>query len=511
MASLRRATSNIAAQVVSLAAGVIDRIVLVGLLLRVWGADTFASYAIVQSWAGLLLMVELGAQIYFQNEEQNAHVRGDKARFRRIAAIHLGLSLCVVAPLAALFTLIVASGSADIALRLPHFDLVSARWMLWLLGIGNLLSVLRAPASTVFSATGDFAYVTLISAGSVVVNTLAAFAAVSLGAAPLTVAILFFLLYGVGAALFFHLALRARRGEWSAPPALPSRAEFLGAVNHVKWFALQMIAPTVWLQTPVLVFASRGVAGAEIAAFLLMRTMVNQIRQSFQFAAVGAGLEIATYSHAGEHARAWEITAQVGRMTSVISGVFVGGILAFGPTVTYYWAGEAGLYDPRIAAAMLIPLLIVAPLQQPVALLQYANRSREIGLLRLGLVVFGPLGCVIGERLAGPPGVAAGLGVAEILAYALVAPRLAVMPSISGFFPYYVKTLAIGGAAAALSGGAAYGLHAFVRPVTLLPFLAEGMVWGCLIVLPLVYSALPEPLKRAARARLAPAGRGASR
>jgi hypothetical protein len=156
-------------------------------------------------------------------------------------------------------------------------------------------------------------------------------------------------------------------------------------------------------------------------------------------------------------------------------------------------------------------LLIVAPLQQPLALLQYANRSREIGLLRLGLVIFGPVGCVLGQGLAGPPGVAAGLGVAEILAYALVAPRFAVMPSISGFFPYFGKTLSIGVATAALSGGAAWALHVFVRPYTLAMFLAEVVVWGCLIVLPLLYIALPGPLKRAALARLAPTWRGASR
>src|ERR1700761_5258118 len=130
MASLRRATSNIAAQVVSLAAGFIDRIVLVGLLLREWGAETFADYAIIQSWAGLLLMVELGAQIYFQNEEQAAFVKGDKERFRRVAATHLGLSLAVVAPLAALFTALVFLGGADHALKLPNFDMGSARWML---------------------------------------------------------------------------------------------------------------------------------------------------------------------------------------------------------------------------------------------------------------------------------------------------------------------------------------------------------------------------------------------
>jgi hypothetical protein len=511
MASLRRATSNIAAQVVSLGAGVFDRIVLVGLLLRAWGAQTFADYAIVQSWAALLLIVELGAQIYFQNEEQRAFVRGDKPAFRRLAAIHLGLSLAVVAPLAILFTLLVVTGGADRALHLPNLDLTRARWILLLLGLGNLLSVLRAPASAVYSATGEFAHVTLISAGSVVVNTLSAFVAVNLGARPLVVAGLFFALYGVGAALYFHLGVQARRREWTAAPALPTRQEFATAVNHIKWFALQMIAPTVWLQAPVLVFAARGVAGAEITAFLLMRTMVNQIRQSFQFAAVGAGLEIATFGHAGEFARAWDLTAQVGRMTTVICGAFVGGILAFGPTVTRYWAGDARLYDPRIALAMLIPLLAVAPLQQPVALLQYANRSREIGLLRLGLIVFGPLGCVAGQSLAGPPGLAAGLGIAEIISYGLLTPRLAAMPALKGFWRYLFRALALGVATSAICLATALALDALVRPTTLLAFAAEVVLWGCLVVLPLVYVALPAGLKRAARARLMPAWLGASR
>ena len=511
MSSMRRATSNIAAQVVSLGAGVIDRIVLVGLLLRVWGAETFADYAIIQSWAALLLMVELGAQLYFQNEEQRAFVRGDKAAFRRIAATHLGLSLAVVGPLAALFSALVAFGGADRALHLPNIDLTSARWIFWLLGVGNLLSVLRAPASAVFSATGDFAHSTLVSAGSVVVNTLSAFAAVSLGARPLFVAALFFALYGLGALAFFHFDVRGRRGDWAAPPALPTKLEFLVTIDHVKWFALQMIAPTVWLQTPVLVFAARGVAGREIAAFLLMRTMVNQIRQSFQFAAVGAGLEIATFTHAGEFSRAWRVTAEVGRMTTVVCGAFVGGILAFGPTVIRYWAGDARLYDARIAVAMLFPLLAVAPLQQPVALLQYANRSREIGLLRLGLIVFGPLGCVVGQSLAGPAGLAAGLGVAEVVAYGLLTPRLAAIPALEGFLPYCGRALAAGVATAVLCLATAWALRTLAPPATLLQFLAEIVVWDCLVVLPLVYLALPAGLKRAARTRLLPARPGAWR
>src|SRR3978361_733171 len=107
---------------VSWAAGVIDRIVLVGRLLRQWGAESFGDYAVVQSWAALLLMVEFGAQIYFQNEEQRAFVSADKPRLRRIAATHLGLSLAFVAPLALLYTALVASGGADRALHLPNIN-----------------------------------------------------------------------------------------------------------------------------------------------------------------------------------------------------------------------------------------------------------------------------------------------------------------------------------------------------------------------------------------------------
>ena len=455
MASLRRATSNIAAQVVSLAAGLIDRIVLVGLLLREWGAETFADYAIVQSWAALLLMVELGAQIYFQNEEQRAFVRDDKVRFRRLAAIHWGLSIAVVLPLAILFTVLVATGGADGALHRPNFDLHAARWMLWLLGVGNLLSVMRAPASAVFSATGEFAYVTLISAGSVVVNTLGGLRRGEFrGQAARRRGALFRALRPRRAAVLPHQRPRRGAANGRGGRRCRRRRSSSTTVGHVKWFALQLIAPTVWLQAPILVFQAWGTVGSEIAAFMLMRTMVNQIRQSFQFAAVGAGLEIATFSHAGDFARAWQITAQVGRMTTVICGAFVGGILGFGRRVTFYWAGDAALYDWRIAVAMLIPLLVVAPLQQPVALLQYANRSREIGLLRLGLILLGPLGCAIGQSLAGPPGLAAGLGVAEVLAYGVLAPRLAAMPALTGFLPYFGRALGLGVATAAICLGA---------------------------------------------------------
>lgn len=503
MASLQRASSNIAAQIVSLATSVFDRIVLVGMLVRTWGPDIFADYSILQSSAGLLSIVEMGAQIYFQNAEQRAFVTGDRKAFQRLASIHLGMSLISVFMFMALFSFCIVSKGTDNMLRLSHLDIPTARWIFWFLGVGNLLSVLRAPASAVCSAMGDFAYITLISAVSIFANTLAALTAAHFGAKPLMIAEIYFGIYGVVFLLYFHFGRRHNRLGWTVHwPSLPTWAELRTIFGHVKWFSLQMIAPNIWLQAPVLVFAWRSVPGSEITAFLLMRSLVNQIRQSFQFAAVGAGLEIATFGHAGDFARAWTLTAQVGQATTVISGVFVGGILAFGPGFIYWWTGDSQVYDPRITIAMLLPLLAVSPLQQPMALLQYANRSREVGLLRLGLIIFGPIGCILGQIFAGPVGLAAGLGVAEILAYILLTPSIAAIPALRGFWVYLVTALFFGIVTASFSFLTAHAVQIYLKPTTLLIFISEMLGWGCFIALPWLYLTLPSGWKKAARGQL---------
>jgi hypothetical protein len=84
------------------------------------------------------------------------------------------------------------------------------------------------------------------------------------------------------------------------------------------------------------------------------------------------------------------------------------------------------------------------------------------------------------------------------------------MPALKGFLPYFAGALALGAGVTVICLAAALALQAFVQPSTLPLFLAEVAVWGFLVVLPLVYSALPAGLRRAARARFIPAGRGAS-
>ena len=186
--------------------------------------------------------------------------------------------------------------------------------------------------------------------------------------------------------------------DWIDGPALPTIGELRAAAVHLKWFSLQIIGPTVWLQAPVLVFDAWSVSGRDIASFLLIRTMVNQIRQAFQFATIGAGIEIAPLAHSGDFRGAWKLSARIGLMTTVLCGVMVAAVLIFGQEVTRYWVGDATLFSQRIAIFLLAPLLGVVFLQQPVALLQYANMSLAPGLQRLLQIVLGPLLCIVGRN-----------------------------------------------------------------------------------------------------------------
>ena len=344
-----------------------------------------------------------------------------------------------------------------------------------------------------------------------IVTTLASIAAVVLGAGPVALAAIYLIVSGAGSLLYFRWDIARRFPQWASGPAMPTLRELGAAVVHLKWFSLQIIGPTVWLQAPVLVFDAFDVSGREIASFLLIRTMVNQIRQAFQFATIGAGIEIAPLAHRGDFAGAWRLSARIGLMTTVLCGIMVAAVLVFGENVTRYWVGDATLFSPAIAIGLLAPLLAIVFLQQPVALLQYANMSLAPGLQRLLQIVLGPLMCIAGQKFYGVSGLVAGLAVSEVLANWALAPLLANMRIFSEFWRYCLSSAAAGLAAMAASLALGVGLMRLF-PSPSLGVLAMNMaIWSVLTIVPMMLITLPEPvrlslLRRLRSARPNPAG-----
>ena len=504
MASLKRMTSNVAAQIFAVAASLIDRIILVGFLIRGWGADVFADYSVIQSASTLLMIAELGIQIYFQNIQQAAFVAGDKTAFRRAAAVHLGVILIIVTSLTLILSLLTATGATDGFLHLNQIDRRAARLVLWLMGVGNLLTIVRSTTTAIYSATGHFAFTVVMTAVALIVTTLASIVAVLFGAGPTTLAAIYLVVSGAGSLAYFFRDIIRRFPEWVSPPALPTGRELREAVSHLKWFSLQIIAPTVWLQAPVLVFDAWSVSGRDIASFLLIRTMVNQIRQAFQFATIGAGIEIAPLAHRGDFHGAWKLSARIGLMTTVLCGVMVAAVLVFGQDVTRFWVGDATLFSPQIAIFLLAPLLAIVFLQQPVALLQYANLSLAPGLQRLLQIILGPLLCILGQKFYGVTGVVVGLAISEIVGNWALLPLLAGMTMFSGFLRYCFAAAGAGLAAAAVSLAVGYGLMRLYPASSLLALALKMGVWTLLTLAPMMLATLPGQVRQSLVRRLRP-------
>ena len=183
-------------------------------------------------------------------------------------------------------------------------------------------------------------------------------------------------------------------------------------------------------------------------------------------------------------------------MTTVLCGVMVAAVLVFGEDVTRYWVGDATLFSQEIAIFLLAPLLAVVFLQQPVALLQYANMSLAPGLQRLSQIVLGPLLCVVGQKYYGVTGLVIGLAISEVLANWALLPLLAGMKVFSGFLRYCLSAASAGLVATAASLAVGFVLmHLYPTP-SLVALAVEMTAWTFLTLVPMMLLTLPEQARQ---------------
>lgn len=503
MPSLRRITSNIAAQIFAIVASMGDRIVLVGLILRYWGPDMFAGYVVLQSAASLLTTAELGMQLYFINVEQGARIRGDMAAFQRYAAIHLGITLAISAPLAVGLAVFGLFGDMGQVVQVSAIEERGARAIFVILGMANLLSNVRSTTTVIYIGAGDFAYSVLVGAVVLLASTAFSCAIVAAGGGPIAVAAGFFAVYGLCAGLFVQWDTRRRYPQFAATPALPTREEFVEAATHVKWFALQIAGPVIWLQVPVLTLNAWSVTGHALTSFLILRTIANQLRQVFQVTAVGTGIEIAAYAHRGEFKHAWRLSARVGMLTTVLSANCLAAVMCFGAGITYHWTGDATLFARDVAFWLMAPLAVLSPLQQPTWLLQFANMTFTPGLQRLLQAVATPFLCILGQAWGGPLGLVLGLAAAETLSFLAILPQLFCVPFLTGFARYLIGSLAAGSIALAWALAVGSAVNELWPGIGLAILLPKMLAWAFMAALPAAALSAPRGMRAKLQARLA--------
>ena len=486
---LRRVAASFAVQLGTLAVSFADRIVLVGILLRVWGTDLYSDWATLLAAAGLVTLGELGLNVYFGNHWQRAHAEADAPRFQRMLGLSLTTYTVIGAVLAALVLLFIFTVDLSAEFSLKALTPGEASLVFVLLAGAALLRVLRGSVSQIYRGRGQFAVGLWVDLVPVVAGVAFVGAAVVIGAGPLMAAAIYMavdLTFGWSVMLWDQ---RRRYPDLRYCFAIPTTAELRDLLQKAGGYALLQGTPIAWLQAPVLMIGLLGYSGRALVSFILARTLVNFTRQIATMLTLSVGVEIAAARHAGDAAAISRTIPEFGRFLGGTIGAVASGLAIFAAPLVTIWSGQPELVDVGVLLWLLAPAVLIVPALPIAAVLSYVNQpgpSAKSGLVQLGL---GLAAAVTLSVPFGLYGIAAGLALGEATALGVVLPLLARRASQDdvGYVRYLLICVGMFAAAAIWSAAGAWGALWLVSSPTIFGFIGAGAIWGAIGFLPALY------------------------
>ena len=499
---LRKIAQNFGSQALALVVTFFDRFFVIGVLLRQWGAEVYGEWVYLLSLVGLLMLGELGLNIYYGNTLQKHWAAGRADQFQRIVAVGLGCSGLLAASLGLLalgFCLIADPLSGYGAGTLPP---EIAYTVMSLLALTPLSRIARGAVSQVFRGRGEFAVGSLIDLAALFSIAIAAVTLALLGASPVVVA--FAYAAGeivVGWGLTF-VVIRARYPDLRFTVAFPRPEELRDILRHLPWFAVQYGGPVAWLQLPVVYLGSVGVTGLPLVSFVALRTLVNFARSLCSMLSIALGVETAAIHNAGEAQRSVRMIMSAGQSLSMLTTAVASGIVLFGDRAVAAWTGRVDVFDPMLAAGLLGGTLLATPNAAVSMHLMLLNTPRPGSIALLCQLAIGLTGCVLLVPEFGVLGAVVALALGEAIGQACILPALAVrhMPGLD--YPRYyagclARMLLVAGWCTG-TGWACLFLTDFLGWSALLTML----LWCFAGVLPVAWVAMPERIRRAVTSRL---------
>ncbi len=355
--------ANFAAQALALLASLIDRLIVVGLLLRCWGADVYAGWTVLLSSAGALTLADLGMALCFGNLLQKAQAQGDSAALQRSLGVAQFVYLALTALLAVLGVAALGLGAAA-TLAAGRIDVAEASCVLALLGAATLLRVARGAMTQLYRAHRQFARGILVDLAAPLAIAAGGVVAALAEWRPATLAglqLLCELSLGWG---FMRADLRRRFPALNLRPLRPSASELSALAARLPWFAALQAAAVAQLHAPVLILGASGVGSAALVGFVLARTMINLLRQLVTMSSLAMGVEGAHDHHRGERATVLARLSALGRVAVAATVAGSLALLMLGEGFVTLWTGRPELFD-RSAAAWLCAGAVLAATTTP--------------------------------------------------------------------------------------------------------------------------------------------------
>ena len=355
MTHLSRVLKEQAGQLLAVAISVFDRVVLTGVLYRVWGEPIFKSWSAVVAGAGLISLFEFGFNLYFNNRITMDVERGDVNSARHI--YFLGNTI---------FALCALAGIVVLALLL-HFEWTGTRIVaeqeaklaLILLAVGTALRISGCSSYALYRANRQYGRLTIILAIGEVLRIGLTIIAVLLGGGVLWAAAA---TIGAVASVQYIFIIRDARQRFE-----PHRIGFarlngsdIGEVLPVSaaYFA-QNVPLLLLMHLPVLALLEMHASAGLVVAFVLMRTLTGLPRTILQALGIITGQECGRRIAVGDQAGALATLNPSARAFAVLSGLATGLLLGAGREIGTLWTGDASITRLDYLIAGLLPMVLV--------------------------------------------------------------------------------------------------------------------------------------------------------
>ncbi|MBN8806907.1 MAG: hypothetical protein J0I47_01515 [Sphingomonas sp.] len=421
MSLLRRSARNFVSQTLSFAISILDRIVLTGVFVRAWKVNGFSDWTTLWSTASLLVMIELGFQIYLGNMLVKAERRGHRRAFQLLFELGLGFYLGLSAIVLAVVAGSVALFDIGHALRLhaTGLDVV-----LVVLCCYQMLRIVRGGFTQVLRGRGEYHLVILTDVRATGAGIVGAIVTTLLGGGPLAVASVYLIAELLFGTIWSLSLVRRRHTDIRLRLRKPRRRQVLAAAGELRWYSAVQVNTYLLAGLPILIAAWLGFAGAGLAGLAVQRTLVNFSRTVAATFSAAVGVELATIDPRRDSERLVKSVFAIARLNVALAALAAAGITIFGETVIALWTGTPDLGSRSTLALLLLPVIIVAPVAPMTMLSIYAGAPRAQGIgTGIQLILGLPLAVALG-RVLGIDGLVLGLAIGEIVGVGLVITML---------------------------------------------------------------------------------------
>lgn len=371
----RRLATEYLAQVFAFTVALADRILLTGLMVRLWGASDFGAWSVAMAAGSMVLLFDFGLGSYFANRLLISVQQGDSTKARHMLfAGNLLLAMALLIGVA----LIVLGWQL---LHRPIGGIDSGTTLLWI--VSAIAVATAAKQATLiqvalYRAHEEFARNTFLFGWTDLARITAMVIALVAGAGPLQAGMVYLIAMVLLAVIPSLVDLTRRYPDYPfrIQRLAPDEARQALVTSGQYW--VQSGVSTLITYVPTILLGVSGAAGIAIAQFALMRTLANFARQVLVLFANVFGLEVSRRLAVGDRDGGALVYREATLFIAVQTASATGALAALGSGLFLIWTGDPALFDSRLLWLALLPPVLAPSMAMALQVMATANWPKPL-------------------------------------------------------------------------------------------------------------------------------------